>query len=78
MIKFTASTAGSATESACRGAIIRLIMGPNSHLSARLRGNADSLHVLVVWRFDHAVRLWTVGRIDSGHLTEVTVRSRLA
>jgi hypothetical protein len=78
MIKLTVSAAGSATESGGRGAIVRLVVGPKSHLSARLGRNADSSHVLVVWWLDHIVRVWTVGRVDSGHLTEITMGSRLA
>jgi hypothetical protein len=78
VIKFTASAAGSAAESGGRGAIVRLVVRANSHLSTGLCGNADSLRVLIVWRLDHTVRVWTVGRVDSGHLTETTMGSRLA
>jgi hypothetical protein len=78
MIKFTVSAARSAAESASRGAIVRLMMGADSHLCARLCGNSDSLSILIVWRLGHAVRVWTVGRINSGHLAESTMRFRLA
>ena len=78
MIKFTTSAAGSAAESACRRVTIRLRMRANGYLIARLGGNTGSVHMLMVWRLDHAVRVWTVGRIGKRHLTEIAVRFRLA